>query len=75
MPRKGGFEYDHLWIHFVCIEEVCYPFSEGDSIHDMNKGKRRSSFRGIPNLMIKAHAYGAYATELCRPPALPFPKI
>ena len=75
MSRKGGFEYGHLWDPFCVYRGACYPFSEGDSIHDMNKGKRRSSFRGIPNLMIKAHAYGAYATELCRPPALPFPKI
>ena len=47
---------------FVCIEEACYTFSGGD-FHNMNRGKRRSGFRGIPNLMIKAHAYAAYATE------------
>ena len=50
---------------FVCIEEACYTFSGGD-FHNMNRGKRRNGFRGIPNLMIKAHAYAAYATKRCR---------
>jgi hypothetical protein len=36
-------------IRFVRIKEACYTFSGGD-FHNMNRGKRRSSFRGIPNL-------------------------